>query len=101
MSELFTYGEVGGAGGNPGPYPDCSNLHPVVVVGWVLPASGSRTVTGAHGVGGVLTQGCARHRGLALGFLRCPLRGRRREQGCFWGDSMIPFLPPSVHDRAS
>ena len=22
MSESFTYGEVGGAGGNPGPYPD-------------------------------------------------------------------------------
>ena len=22
MSELLTYGEVGGAGGNPGPYPD-------------------------------------------------------------------------------
>ena len=22
MSELFTYGEVGGVGGNPGPYPD-------------------------------------------------------------------------------
>ena len=25
MSELFTYGEVGGVGGNPGSYPDCEN----------------------------------------------------------------------------